>query len=253
MQYTRLGKSDLLVSRICMGCMGFGDPSTGQHRWTLDETASRDIIRHALEQGINFYDTAIAYQNGSSERYVGRALREMAKREEVVLATKFLPRTAAQIAEGISGKQAIARSLDQSLRNLGMDYIDLYIYHIWDYNTPVIDVLEALHTAVTAGKVRAIGISNCYAWQLAKANTLAERHQVSMTEISLAWLLTKVTAPVIGATQKHHVDGAVNAVALQLSPEDIRYLEEAYQPHVLTGVMAQNTPQAKDHHQVWTR
>lgn len=136
MQYTRLGKSDLLVSRICMGCMGFGDPSTGQHRWTLDETASRDIIRHALEQGINFYDTAIAYQNGSSERYVGRALREMAKREEVVLATKFLPRTAAQIAEGISGKQAIARSLDQSLRNLGMDYIDLYIYHIWDYNTP---------------------------------------------------------------------------------------------------------------------
>jgi len=134
--------------------MGFGDPSTGQHRWTLDETASRDIIRHALEQGINFYDTAIAYQNGSSERYVGRALREMAKREEVVLATKFLPRTAAQIAEGISGKQAIARSLDQSLRNLGMDYIDLYIYHIWDYNTPVIDVLEALHTAVTAGKVR---------------------------------------------------------------------------------------------------
>ena len=86
MQYTRLGKSDLLVSRICMGCMGFGDPSTGQHRWTLDETASRDIIRHALEQGINFYDTAIAYQNGSSERYVGRALREMAKREEVVLA-----------------------------------------------------------------------------------------------------------------------------------------------------------------------
>ena len=123
MQYTRLGKSDLLVSRICMGCMGFGDPSTGQHRWTLDETASRDIIRHALEQGINFYDTAIVYQNGSSERYVGRALREMAKREEVVLATKFLPRTAAQIAEGISGKQAIARSLDQSLRNLSLIHI----------------------------------------------------------------------------------------------------------------------------------
>ncbi|WP_049003843.1 aldo/keto reductase, partial [Klebsiella quasipneumoniae] len=105
---------------------------------------------------------------------VGRALREMAKREDVVLATKFLPRTAAQIAGGISGKQAITRSLDQSLRNLGMDYIDLYIYHIWDYNTPVIDVLEALHAAVAAGKVRAIGISNCYAWQLAKANALAE-------------------------------------------------------------------------------
>ena len=284
MQYTRLGKSDLLVSRICMGCMGFGDPLTGQHRWTLDETASRDIIRYGLKKGINFYDTAIAYQNGSSERYVGRALREMAKREEVVLATKFLPRTAAQIAEGISGKEAIARSLDQSLRNLGMDYIDLYIYHIWDHNTPVIDVLEALHTAVTAGKVRAIGISNCYAWQLAKANALAEREgltpfvsmqshynlimrederelfglcaedNIAMTPYSaLAWLLTKVTAPVVGATQKHHVDGAVSAVNLRLSSEEIRYLEEAYQAHVLTGVMAQNTPQAKDHPQVWTR
>ncbi len=339
MQYTRLGKSDLLVSRICMGCMGFGDPSTGQHSWTLDETASRDIIRYGLEKGINFYDTAIAYQNGSSERYVGRALREMAKRDDIVLATKFLPRTPAQIAGGISGKEAIAQSLDQSLKNLGMDYIDLYIYHIWDYNTPIIDVLEALHTAVTAGKVRAVGISNCYAWQLAKANALAEcegltpfvsvqshynlimrederelfglcaedniamtpysalasgrlsrkeghtrrateddyargkydstaeqdrsiiervaelaeRHQVSMTEISLAWLLTKVTSPVVGATKKDHVDGAVNAVNLQLSPEEIQFLEETYQPHVLTGIMAQNTPQTKDVKQVWTR
>ncbi|KAA5927803.1 aldo/keto reductase [Pantoea sp. Bo_2] len=339
MQYTRLGKSDLLVSRICMGCMGFGNPLTGQHRWTLDETESRNIIRHGLEQGINFYDTAIAYQNGSSERYVGRALRDMAKREEVVLATKFLPRTPAQIAEGISGKAAITRSLDQSLQNLGMDYIDLYVCHIWDYNTPIIDVLEALHDAVTAGKVRATGISNCYAWQLAKANALArhegltpfvsmqshynlimrederelfglcaeedialtpysalasgrlsrkeghtrraieddyargkydstaeqdriiieriaelaERHQISMTEISLAWLLTKVTSPVVGATKKEHVDGAVNAVNLRLDPEEIRFLEETYQPHVLTGIMAQNTPQTKDAKQVWTR
>ena len=339
MQYPRLGKSDLLVSRICMGCMGFGDPLTGQHRWTLDETESRQIIRYGLEQGINFYDTAIAYQNGSSERFVGRALRDMAKRDDVVLATKFLPRTPAQIAGGISGKQAIARSLDLSLQNLGMDYIDLYIYHIWDYNTPVLEVLEALHVAVTAGKVRAIGISNCYAWQLAKANALAERegltpfvsmqshynlimrederelfglcaedgialtpysalasgrlsrkeghtrraveddyargkydrtaeqdriiiervaelaeqYQVSMTEISLAWLLTRVTSPIVGATQKRHVEGAVNAVSLQLSPEAIRYLEECYQPHFLTGVMAQNTPHTKDVKQVWTR
>lgn len=329
MQYTRLGKSDLLVSRICMGCMGFGDPLTGQHRWTLDEMESRNIIRYGLEQGINFFDTAIAYQNGSSERYVGRALRDMAKRDDVVLATKFLPRTPAQIAEGISGKQAITRSLDQSLQNLGMDYIDLYIYHIWDHNTPVSEVLDALHAAVTAGKVRAIGISNCYAWQLAKANALAERegltpfisvqshynlimrederelfglcsedgialtpysalasgrlsrkeghtrraaeddyargkydstaeqdriiiervaeladrHQVSMTEISLAWLLTKVASPIVGATQKRHVEGAVKAIDLQLSPEEIGYLEECYQPHLLTGVMAQNTPQ----------
>lgn len=339
MQYTRLGKSDLLVSRICMGCMGFGDPLTGQHRWTLDEMESRDIIRYGLEQGINFYDTAIAYQSGSSERFVGRALREMAKRDDVVLATKFLPRTPAQIAEGIGGKQAISRSLDQSLQNLGMDYIDLYIYHIWDHNTPVLEVLEALHAAVSAGKVRAIGISNCYAWQLAKANMLAERegltpfisvqshynlimrederelfglcagdgialtpysalasgrlsrkaghtrrsaeddyargkyegtaeqdriiiertaelaerYQVSMTEISLAWLLTKVTSPIVGATQRHHVDGAVSALDLSLNSEAIRYLEECYQPHFLTGIMAQNTPQTKDARQVWTR
>lgn len=157
-----------------MGCMGFGDPSTGQHSWTLDETASRDIIRYGLEKGINFYDTAIAYQNGSSERYVGRALREMAKRDDIVLAASFCREPPHKLPED-QRKEAIAQSLDQSLKNLGMDYIDLYIYHIWDYNTPIIDVLEALHTAVTAGKVRAVGISNCYAWQLAKANALVER------------------------------------------------------------------------------
>ncbi|WP_225181603.1 aldo/keto reductase [Pectobacterium aroidearum] len=332
MQYTKLGNSDLTVSRICMGCMGFGDASTGQHSWTLGEAESREIIRYGLENGINFYDTAIAYQHGSSERYVGKALRDMAKRDDVVVATKFLPRTQQQISDGLSGQHAIAQSLDQSLQNLGMDYIDLYICHIWDYNTPILDVLDALHRAVKAGKVRAIGISNCHAWQLAKANAIAERenltpfvsvqshynlimrederelfglcaednialtpysalasgrlsrlegveslrlkedayakgkydttaeqdriiidrvaelaarHRVSMTEISLAWLLTKVTAPVVGATKKHHIDGAVKAVDLTLSDDEIRYLEESYQPHRLVGVMAQNTPQTQ--------
>ncbi|UUE36025.1 aldo/keto reductase [Pectobacterium aroidearum] len=332
MQYTKLGNSDLTVSRICMGCMGFGDASTGQHSWTLGEAESREIIRYGLENGINFYDTAIAYQRGSSERYVGKALRDMAKRDDVVVATKFLPRTQQQISDGLSGQHAIAQSLDQSLQNLGMDYIDLYICHIWDYNTPILDVLDALHRAVKAGKVRAIGISNCHAWQLAKANAIAERenltpfvsvqshynlimrederelfglcaednialtpysalasgrlsrlegveslrlkedayakgkydttaeqdriiidrvaelaarHRVSMTEISLAWLLTKVTAPVVGATKKHHIDGAVKAVDLTLSDDEIRYLEESYQPHRLVGVMAQNTPQTQ--------
>ena len=331
MQYNKLGNSDLNVSRICLGCMGFGDALAGQHSWTLNEAESAEIVRYALAKGINFYDTAIAYQAGSSERYVGKALRDMAKRDEVVIATKFLPRSAQQIAAGIDGKQAIALSLDQSLQNLGMDYIDLYICHMWDYNTPILDVLEALHSAVKSGKVRAIGISNCYAWQLAKANALAvhqgltpfvsvqshynlimrederelmglctedniamtpysalasgrlsrlstahtkrsdednfakgkydktaeqdapiiqrvaelaHKRQVSMTEISLAWLLTKVTAPVVGATQKHHIDGAVKAVDLVLSEEEIHYLEECYQPHSLTGVMAQNRPQA---------
>ncbi|MBP2198820.1 aldo/keto reductase [Pantoea cypripedii] len=340
MQYTKLGNSDLIISRICMGCMGFGDPTIGQHSWTLGEAESRDIIRYGLENGINFYDTAIAYQLGSSERYVGKALRDMAKRDEVVVATKFLPRTKQQIADGISGQQAIAHSLDTSLHNLGMDYVDLYIYHIWDYNTPVLEVLEALDRAVRAGKVRAIGISNCYAWQLAKANALAERerltpfvsvqshynlimrederelsglchedniamtpysalasgrlsrqsdiqtqratkddyargkydktagqdqiiidrvaelaarHHVSMTEISLAWLLTKVNAPVVGATKKHHIEGAVKAVEFTLSEEEIIFLEECYLPHNLSGIMAQNTPQTKDNKQVWTR
>lgn len=340
MQYTQLGNSDLTVSRICMGCMGFGDATIGQHSWTLGEAESREIIRYGLEKGINFYDTAIAYQLGSSERYVGKALRDMAKREDVVVATKFLPRTEQQRANGLSGQQAIAQSLDQSLQNLGMDYVDLYIYHIWDYNTPVLEVLEALHQAVKVGKVRAIGISNCYAWQLAKANALAERegltpfvsvqshynlimrederelfslcsedniamtpysalasgrlsrlgdqhtkrsdedvyakgkydktaeqdqliinrvdelasrHYVSMTEISLAWLLTKVTAPIVGATKKHHIDGAVKAVDLTLSHDEINYLEECYQPHRLSGIMAQNRPEAKEQKQVWTR
>ncbi|MBA0196007.1 aldo/keto reductase [Pectobacterium brasiliense] len=337
MQYTKLGNSDLTVSRICMGCMGFGDASTGQHSWTLGEAASREIIRYGLENGINFYDTAIAYQLGSSERYVGKALRDMAKRDDVVVATKFLPRTQQQISDGLSGQHAIAQSLDQSLQNLGMDYVDLYICHIWDYNTPILDVLDALHRAVKAGKVRAIGISNCHAWQLAKANTIAEhenltpfvsvqshynlimrederelfglcaednialtpysalasgrlsrlegveslrlkedayakgkydttaeqdriiidrvaelaaRRCVSMTEISLAWLLTKVIAPVVGATKKHHIDGAVKAVNLTLSDDEIRYLEESYQPHRLVGVMAQNTPQTQAKKQV---
>ncbi|WP_426596128.1 aldo/keto reductase [Pectobacterium brasiliense] len=337
MQYTKLGNSDLTVSRICMGCMGFGDASTGQHSWTLGEAESREIIRYGLENGINFYDTAIAYQRGSSERYVGKALRDMAKRDDVVVATKFLPRTQQQISDGLSGQHAIAQSLDQSLQNLGMDYVDLYICHIWDYNTPILDVLDALHRAVKAGKVRAIGISNCHAWQLAKANAIAEhenltpfvsvqshynlimrederelfglcaednialtpysalasgrlsrlegveslrlkkdayakgkydttaeqdriiidrvaelaaRRSVSMTEISLAWLLTKVTAPVVGATKKHHIDGAVKAVNLTLSDDEIRYLEESYQPHRLVGVMAQNTPQTQAKKQV---
>ncbi|WP_317177977.1 aldo/keto reductase [Pectobacterium sp. HCp5_1] len=337
MQYTKLGNSDLTVSRICMGCMGFGDASTGQHSWTLGEAESREIIRYGLENGINFYDTAIAYQRGSSERYVGKALRDMAKRDDVVVATKFLPRTQQQISDGLSGQHAIAQSLDQSLQNLGMDYVDLYICHIWDYNTPILDVLDALHCAVKAGKVRAIGISNCHAWQLAKANAIAEhenltpfvsvqshynlimrenerelfglcaednialtpysalasgrlsrlegveslrlkedayakgkydttaeqdriiidrvaelaaRRCVSMTEISLAWLLTKVTAPVVGATKKHHIDGAVKAVNLTLSDDEIRYLEESYRPHRLVGVMAQNTPQTQAKKQV---
>lgn len=174
MKYTKLGNSNLNVSLICMGCMGFGDAKNGQHTWTVDEEHSRDIIRRGLESGINFFDTAIAYQSGTSEQYLGRALKDFAKRDDVVVATKFLPRTQEEIEAGISGQQHIARMIDKSLENLGMDHVDLYIYHMWDYQTPLYDIMDGLNQAVKAGKTRYIGISNCFAWQLAKANALAE-------------------------------------------------------------------------------
>ena len=339
MQYTKLGNSNLVVSRICMGCMGFGDAQNGQHSWTLDEEHSREIIRRGLELGVNFFDTAIAYQSGTSEQYVGRALRDFARRDEVVVATKFLPRTQDEIAAGISGQQHIENMVNTSQKNLGLDYIDLYIYHMWDYETPLYDIMDGLNRMVQAEKVRYIGISNCFAYQLAKANALAEKEGfakfvsiqghynlifreeeremarlcaedniamtpysslaggrlskrpgetskrleedsyarfkydatgaqdsviisrvakladnrgVSMTEISLAWLLEKVTAPVVGATKMHHIEGAAKAVELKLTPEEIAYLEEPYVPHRLVGVMAQNTPAAARGQHVWS-
>ena len=175
MKYTQLGTSALTVSRICMGCMGFGDAQNGQHSWTLDEAHSREIIRHGLDMGINFFDTAIGYQSGTSEQYVGRALRDFAQRDKVVVATKFLPRTPEEIDAGVSGQEHIERMVNTSLSNLGLDYIDLYIYHMWDYATPLYDIMEGLSRVVKAGKVRYIGISNCFAYQLAKANALAEK------------------------------------------------------------------------------
>lgn len=327
MKYTKLGNSSFNVSLICMGCMGFGNATTGQHSWTVNEEETRKIIRHGLEVGINFYDTAIAYQHGTSEQYVGRALRDFAKREDIILATKFTPRTQEEIDGKVSGQQHIENYLNRSLQNLGMDYVDLYIYHMWDYQTPMEEIMEGLHQVVKSGKVRAIGISNCYAWQLAKANyyarangltefvsmqghynliareeeremipfcasenialtpysalasgrlsrhkgetskryaedsyakykydatvltdqeivnrveELAKKHDVSMTEISLAWLLTKSTVPIVGATKLLHVDGAVESVKIQLTDEEILFLEELYVPHRLVGVMAQN-------------
>lgn len=339
MKYATLGKSDLLVSRICMGCMGFGDANNGQHSWTVGEKQTRDIVKHGLDLGINFFDTAIGYQSGTSEQYLGRALKDFAQRDKVVVATKFLPRTPEEIAQGISGQQHIEQMINTSLRNLGMDYVDLYIYHMWDYETPLYDIMEGLNNVVKAGKVRYIGISNCFAYQLAKANALAEKEGfakfvsvqnhynlifreeeremsklcaedkiamvpysslasgrlskhpgetskrleedsyakfkydatsaqddiiigrvaelaekrgVTMTEISLAWLLTKVTAPIVGATKMHHVDGAANATDLELTAEECRYLEEAYVPHKIVGVMAQNTPAAAKEKHVWS-
>ena len=339
MRYTKLGNTDLTVSRVCLGCMGFGDPARGQHTWTLDEERSRAIIRQALEAGINFFDTAIAYQSGTSEQYLGRALRDFARRDDVVVATKFLPRTNEEISAGISGQEHIRRMLDKSLQNLGMDYVDLYIYHMWDYQTPLFDIMDGLNEAVKAGKARFIGISNCYAYQLAKANALAEKegfakfvsvqghynlifreeeremaklchedniamtpysalaggrlskrpgetskrleeddyarlkydrtreqdeaiirrvaeladaHGTSMTAVALAWLMTKVTAPVVGATKSHHIAGMTQAVELELTPGERAYLEEPYVPHALVGVMAQNTAASAQSAHVWS-
>lgn len=330
MKYSKLGKSDLNVSRICLGCMGFGDATNGQHSWTIDEPTTREIIKYGLDNGINFYDTAIAYQNGTSEQYVGKALRDFAKRDEFVIATKFLPRNQEELDLGISGQKHIENSLNKSLSNLKMDYVDLYIYHMWDYHTPMEEIMEGLDAVVKAGKTRYIGISNCFAWQLAKANfyarengltefisiqghynliareeeremapfcndqsiamtpysalasgrlsrkpgatsarfeqdayarfkydktadvdriiidrvlEIANKRDVSMTEVSLAWLLTKVTSPVVGATKLSHIDNMVKAVDLVLTEDEINYLEELYVPHALAGVMAQNGKQ----------
>ena len=176
MKYTKLGNSDLTVSRICMGCMGFGNAATGQHNWTVDEATTREIIKRGLELGVNFYDTAIVYQNGTSEQFVGRALRDFAKRDEYVLATKFTPRTQDEIDGKVSGQRHIENYLNQSLKNLGLDYVDLYICHMWDYHTPMEEIMEGLDAVVKAGKARYIGISNCFAWQLAKANFYAREH-----------------------------------------------------------------------------
>lgn len=175
MKRVQLGNSDLQVSRICMGCMGFGEAGKGQHSWTLDEAQSREIIKRGLELGVNFYDTAISYQGGTSEEFLGRAVNQLVRREDVVIATKFPPRSAREIEEGVSGQKYIEKMLDTSLSHLGMDYVDLYILHMWDYNTPLFEIMDGLNSMVKAGKVRHIGASNCFAYQLAQANALADK------------------------------------------------------------------------------
>ncbi len=169
MQYVKLGRTGLEVSRICLGCMSFGDPSRGNHTWSLDEDASRPLLQRALELGINFWDTANVYSDGSSEEIVGRALRELANRDEVVLATKVNGRMhPGPNGQGLSRKHIFAQ-IDASLRRLGTDYVDLYQIHRWDYRTPIEETLEALHDVVKAGKARYIGASSMHAWQFAQA------------------------------------------------------------------------------------
>lgn len=328
MQYTTIGRTDIRVSRFCLGCMGFGKVTDeALHKWTLGPAETRAIIKQALDADITFFDTAMAYSFGTSEEYVGDALRGLAPRDEWVIATKYSPRPQDVIDPDVSGADWIRTCVDNSLRRLGTDAIDLYYMHSWDYHTPIEESLEALNEAVRAGKVRALGVSNCHPYQLARANDVAaahgwarfeaiqshmnlifrederellqlcaedgistvpysalaagrlsrrpgetsrrleldtfakgkydatadqdnaiiarvaevaEKYGVSMTAVSLAWLLTKVSSPVVGATKPHHLEGPVAAADLELSAADIAYLEEPYVPHALVGVMAQN-------------
>lgn len=174
MDYIKFGNTGMDVSRVCLGCMSFGDVLPGGHQWVLNEKNSRPIIKRALELGINFFDTANIYAGGTSEEIVGRALKDYANRDEIVLATKVWGR----MHEGPNGaglsRKSIMSEIDKSLKRLGTDYVDLYIIHRWDYNTPIEETMEALHDVVKSGKARYIGASAMYAWQFQKALHVAE-------------------------------------------------------------------------------
>jgi 1-deoxyxylulose-5-phosphate synthase len=176
LEYLRFGSTGLKVSKICLGCMTYGVPERGAHPWTLDEEQSRPFIRKALEVGINFFDTANSYSDGTSEEIVGRALRDFAQRDEVVIATKVFFPWGERPNQGGLSRKAIMAAIDASLRRLGTEYVDLYQIHRWDYETPLEETLEALHDVVKAGKARYIGASSMYAWQFAQALYTAEMH-----------------------------------------------------------------------------
>jgi aryl-alcohol dehydrogenase-like predicted oxidoreductase len=326
MDYVKLGQTGLKVSRVCLGCMTYGVPDRGAHPWSLDEEKSRPFIKRALELGINFFDTANTYSDGTSEEIVGRALRDFARREEVVIATKvYYPMREGPNARGLSRK-SILTEIDASLQRLGTDYVDLYQIHRWDKYTPIEETLEALHDVIKAGKARYIGASSMFAWQFSKAQYVArlngwtrfasmqnhynllnreeEREMMPLCEsegvgvlpwsplargrltrdwgetsnrmetdeygktlyvasedsdrkivervgeiaakrgvpraqVALAWVAQKpfVTAPIVGATKPHHLDDAVAALSLNLTPEEIASLEEPYVPHPVVGIL----------------
>ena len=176
MQYVKLGRTGLEVSRICLGCMSYGAPDQGNHAWSINEEESRPFIKRALEGGINFFDTANRYSLGSSEEILGRAVKDFARRDEVVIATKVYGRVRPGPNGGGLSRKAIMGEIDASLRRLGTDYDDLYQIHRWDYGTPIEETLEALHDILKAGKVRYIGASSMHAWQFARALGVSERH-----------------------------------------------------------------------------
>jgi aryl-alcohol dehydrogenase-like predicted oxidoreductase len=213
MEYVRLGGTGLKVSRLCLGCMTYGEPARGAHEWTLNEEASRPLLRQAFEAGINFFDTANIYSDGTSEEFLGRAIREFSRREEVVIATKLnSPMRKDANAAGLSRK-AVMTEIDASLKRLGTDHVDLYQIHRFDYSTPIEETLEALHDVVKAGKAR------------------------SRAQVALAWVASRpgVTAPIVGASKPSHLQDAVAALSIRLTPEEVATLEAPYIPHEVAG------------------
>lgn len=176
METIRLGKTGLKVSRICLGCMSYGIPERGSHPWSLPEEQSRPFLQKALQMGINFFDTANVYSDGTSEEILGRALRDFGKREELVIATKVHGRMRPDVNGAGLSRKAIFAEIDASLRRLGTDYVDLYQIHRFDRDTPIEETLEALHDVVKAGKARYIGASSMYAYQFCKALYVADQH-----------------------------------------------------------------------------
>ncbi len=321
MEYVKLGSTGLDVSPVCLGCMSYGEPGRGPHPWSLDEETSRPFFRRAIEAGINFFDTADVYSAGSSEEITGRALRDFARREEIVLATKVHGRMRPGPNGAGLSRKAIMTGIDASLNRLGTEYVDLYQIHRWDPSVPIEETLEALHDIVKAGKARYIGASSMYAWQFSKALYLASQHGwtrfatmqnhynllyreeeremlplcadqgigvipwsplargrltrdwdaatarsetdsfgqslyaaddrliveqvasvaaargVPRAQIALAWLASRpaVTAPIIGATRPQHLDDAIAALDVRLTPEEIDQLEKPYVPHRIAG------------------
>lgn len=322
MKYAKLGNTDIEVSKVCLGCMSFGQPGT-MHDWTLNETQSEEVIDQALQLGINFFDTANGYSNGTSEEYLGKAIHKLTSRDKVVIASKVY------FNEGRLSKQAILREIDGTLSRLGTDYLDLYIIHRFDYQTPMEETMEALDSLVKAGKVRALGASAMYGYQfhnmqnIAKENNwtpfstmenhynliyrederelipicqqmnvslmpysplagghltrntwqadtlraktdrvakgkydkmkdfdihivqrvdeLAKKYDCKMSQIALAWLWKKgVVSPIVGATKVKYIEDAVGALDIELTQEDVPYLEELYVPHPIIGAIDKN-------------
>lgn len=323
MNYVKLGKTGLDVSRVCLGGMSFGDPSSWVHSWVLDEMETEKIIKHALDLGINFFDTANVYSIGTSEEYMGSALKKYANREEIVIATKVH----GEMRSGPNGRglsrKAILFEVEASLKRLQVDYIDVLYIHRWDYDTPIEETMSALNDLVRSGKVLYLGASSMATWQFARAQEVARAHgwtefsvmqnhynllyreeeremipyckdtgvalvpysplaagrlarewgseskrfkedrtaekkydstqesdrlivkrvkeiadkyNVTQSQVAIAWLWAKgVCSPVVGVTKVHYLDDFVGALDLNLSEEDLVYLEEIYQPHRIVG------------------